>query len=256
LSLIDEVVVFGVLVVLPLALGGAWWRWGIAGVATVAALELDRGAVAAALVVPWLVVAGSRVLAGVQAAGPLLFWTRADVVRVIAGVYAAVAAAALVQSRSGVHLFGLREPIVELTAVHYTYAGTAALMLAGATTPGRWSNRAIACTAAAPPIVALGFVTGWAMPQVGGAALMAAGVWTTAALQLVEAAGHRPVQRGLLSLSGLAIWAPMVLAVGWAAGQHWDVPYLAIHDMARLHGVPNAIGFCLAGLIARQEVLA
>ena len=113
MSLIDEVVVFGVLVVLPLALGGAWWRWGIAGVATVAALELDRGAVAAALVVPWLVVAGSRVLAGVQAAGPLLFWTRADVVRVLAGVYAAVAAAALVQSRSGVHLFGLREPIVD-----------------------------------------------------------------------------------------------------------------------------------------------
>jgi hypothetical protein len=116
---------------------------------------------------------------------------------------------------------------------------------------GRW---AVVCTAVAPPIVALGFVTEEAVPQVGGAVLLTVGVWLTAAGELREALGrHGPrVRRLLLAVSGIAIWAPMVLAVAWAAGQHWDVPFLSIPDMARLHGLPNALGFVVAGLLARR----
>ncbi len=57
----------------------------------------------------------------------------------------------------------------------------------------------------------------------------------------------------LLAISGLAIWVPMVLAVAWAAGQHWDVPVLSIDDMVQAHGVPNALAFVLCGLLARRR---
>jgi hypothetical protein len=57
-------------------------------------------------------------------------------------------------------------------------------------------------------------------------------------------------RRLLLAVSGLAVWAPMALAVAWAAGQHWDVPALSIPAMVRWHGLPNAVGFVVAGLLA------
>jgi uncharacterized protein (UPF0548 family) len=155
-----------------------------------------------------------------------------------------------VVSRLGSTPLGQREPIIELTAVHYLYAGSAALVLAG------WTGRLlpVVLTATAPPIVALGFVTGAAIAQVGGAVLMALGVWTTATLQLGEALGstRRFGQRVLLAVSGLSVWAPMVLAIAWAAGQHWDIPILSIPDMARTHGAANAAGFVLCGLLARR----
>jgi hypothetical protein len=90
---------------------------------------------------------------------------------------------------------GIHEPIVALTAVHFTYVGVAALMLADAALArrrgrvdrvvGRWG---LALTAAAPPVVAAGFVTGSALPQIGGAVLVSLGVFCTATLELQVAA--------------------------------------------------------------------
>jgi hypothetical protein len=115
----------------------------------------------------------------------------------------------------------------------------------------------VVLTAAAPPVVAAGFVTGAAAPQVGGAVLMALGVGATAAAELIEAvaaaAGREPGRALLLAVSGLAVWAPMALAVAWAAGQHWAVPALSVPDMARTHGLANALAFTVCGLVARRE---
>jgi hypothetical protein len=156
---------------------------------------------------------------------------------------------------------GIREPIVELTAVHFTYVGGGALILALAafnTSPAGLRRRVgalgLALVASAPPVVALGFATGMAVPQVGGAVLMTVGVYCTAALQVIGAVGRRRtvMERGLLAISGLAVWVPMALAVAWAAGQHWDVPLLSVPDMVRTHGAANALGFVLCGLVARR----
>ena len=49
---------------------------------------------------------------------------------------------------------------------------------------------------------------------------------------------------------GVAIWIPMVLAVAWAAGQHWDIPALSIPAMERTHGLANSLAFVLGGLLA------
>jgi hypothetical protein len=126
----------------------------------------------------------------------------------------------------------------------------------------RTADVALAAMIVAPPIVALGFVTGAALPQVGGAALLAAGVLATAFVTGVDArrrATDGPT-RVLLAVSALAPIAPMVLAVAWAAAQHWVVPALGIPSMARIHGTLNLVGFVGCGLIgygrlrARAEV--
>ncbi|HUP86802.1 MAG TPA: YndJ family transporter [Acidimicrobiales bacterium] len=248
--LIDAAVVLGLAVVAPLALG-RWRRWALAAGLAALALTLPRGAAAG------LVAAGPAAIAAlglhrqIAAAEPIKYWCRDDIVRVLAGTWALVATGALVASRSGLTLFGIGEPIVELTAVHYLFAGVGALTLAGTTR----STVAVTITAAAPPVVAIGFVTAWAAPQVGGAVLMAIGVFVIAALELRAAIADRRSpwsRRALLAISGLAVWAPMFFAVAWAAGQHWNVPALSVPAMVRWHGAPNAIGFVIAGLAAAR----
>jgi hypothetical protein len=259
LSLIDLLVLLGISVVLPLAIGGRLWWWRAAAMAVLVGFVMPTG-LAGALVAPFLLVAATRLFDRIREVGVPACWRIGDTVDVVAAVYALVAAGALMLSRSGVALFGVYEPIVELTAVHYTFAGSAALVLASATlrdARGAWrrpSQLAVVFTAAAPPIVALGFVTGAALPQVGGAVVMTLGVWLTASLQLRAVIGRRASEATvLLAISGLAIWVPMILAVAWAAGQHWRVPMLSIPDMERTHGVANALAFTLCGLLGRRR---
>jgi hypothetical protein len=251
-TLIDLFVLAGVGVVLPLAMPSRGWWTAFAAAAV--ALALPDGWVAATFVLPWLTVA---------AVSAVRSWRRS--MDALVAAYAVVAAGALSLSRLGWELFGIGEPIVELTAVHFTYAGCGALTLArcnlaawsrsrtqsGPTWPGALAWGSVAATAVAPPVVALGFVTGTAMPQVGGAVLMSVGVGATSLLQL--RAAQDPVcsttVRLLLGASGLAAWVPMVLAVGWAVAQHVDVPALSIDDMVRVHGTLNGLGFVVCGLV-------
>jgi hypothetical protein len=258
LTLVDLVVLLGVSVVLPLALPNRW-RWAAATVGVLLALQSDVGTMAAAFTLPWM---GAAIWAGWPHLRTLTRTPRtlADAASLLAAAYALVAAVAFASSRLGYSLFGVGEPVVELTAVHYTYAGTAALVLASqflGSITGRWrrvAQVATGATAVAPVIVALGFVTHRAIPQVGGAVLMTIGVWLTATLELHTAIDpDQPAAVRILSaISGVAIWIPMVLAVAWASGQHWDVPALSIPDMERTHGLANALAFVLCGLVAAR----
>lgn len=268
LSLIDLVALFGVAVVLPLSLGGRAWWWVAAAGGALASFLVPTGTAGAGLLVAPVVLATAATAGATLEASRPGARSRRDgrprltdrAAAVLASVYAVVAAGALTQSRLGLTLAGLGEPIVELTAVHYIFAGTAALTLARLTladAPGRWQGASVAAvvlTAAAPPVVAAGFVARSAVAQVGGAVLMTLGVWLTATLHVRAAVGgHRgPAQSSLLAVSGLAVWAPMALAVAWAAGQHWRVPALSVDDMARTHGLANAFAFALCGLLARR----
>jgi hypothetical protein len=258
LTLIDYLLVLGIGIVLPSAIGGRRWWWSAAAASATVSLLMPRGPAAAALALPVAAASAATLVAALRAGTPRL--SVACIVGRLAPFYALVAATALALSRLGVQLFGFREPLVELTAIHYIYAGAAALVLAKAAHDrAGWSGRlagraAVALTAVAPPTVALGFVLAHPLPQVGGAVLMAAGVWLTATLELADALDCRVpgLARALLAVSGVAILVPMVLAVGWAAGQYWDVPVLSIPDMARTHGVVNALGFTLCGLAGRH----
>lgn len=255
IMLIPAVVLIGVAAVLPLSLGHPR-RWVAAAGAVAIALALPVGPAAAAVASMWLAVALlglMELLPSLREAGWRMVRAEAALARTAASGFAAVAAVAFIASRGGVTLFGIGEPIVQLTAVHFVYAGVGAVVLAGAVTPsGRAGRVALLMTVAAPPVVATGFLLQHPVPQVGGAVLMSVGVLSTAALQLREAAaGHAP-QRWLLVVSGLAPWVPMGLAVAWASSLYWDVPALSIPDMARTHGVMNVV-FVLAGLVARRR---
>jgi hypothetical protein len=249
-NVIHAAVVLGLAGVVPLALRESVARWAAAAAAVAVSFLLPSGPVAALLVVPAAAAAAHLGWRAARTVEPLILWRLHDVVRLFATGYTLVAVGALLVSRAGLTPMGQREPIIELTTVHYLYAGVAALVLAGAT--GRAA--AVALTAVAPPIVAIGFLTGAALPQVGGAVLMTLGVWITGTLELRAALASDlpPVARVLLAVSGVAIWVPMVVAVAWAAGQHWSIPILSIPDMARTHGVANAIGFVACGLLAER----
>ena len=256
MSLIDALVVVGIGIVLPLALGGRYWWWATSAAGTAAAFLLASGVIAALLIAPALVaiaVVGINRLRARE--DSRLEWVLAG----LPTVYALVGVLSLMQSRAGLDFARVGEPIVELTAVHYIYAGCGALVLAlaaRAASPGwpRLGWIAVLLTAAAPPVVAFGFLARDPWAQTGGAVLISLGVWSTAALQIREALAENAPKttRLLLAASGLAVIAPMVLAISWAAGQHWDVPALSIPAMVRLHGIPNALGFTLAGLLARR----
>ena len=252
-DLVHAVVLVGVVVVLPLVFGG-FRRWCLVGVAVATSFLLPVGPGSAAVASAWLALAVGTALQR---------WTVRDVPRpmvdLLAAGFGVVAASAFLLSRAGVTLFGIGEPIVELTAVHFTYAGVGAVTLAGAVATRRLGNLALLATASAPPIVAVGFVLAHPLPQVGGAVLMSAGVLLVAVLQLRDAAVGSAVgstvgtggRRVLLALSGLAPWVPMVLAVAWASSLYWDVPALSVPEMARTHGVMNVV-FVVAGLLARR----
>lgn len=246
--LIDCAVVVGVGVVAPLSLAvdrRDVLRWLVAAAAVGGGLTMSGAAdpvtqaLLPLLALPAAALALQSLRRSLRHGGPT----------VLAAAWAAVAIGAIVVSTLGGSLLGHEEPIVRLTAVHYLFAGTGALTLAAAT----GSTIALRCTAAGPPVVALGFASGSALPQVGGAVLMAIGVLATAVRHLRRAAGPGPASRRvLLAASGIAVWAPMVLAVAWAAGQHWDVPSLSVPAMVPWHGAPNAVGFVICGLLASR----
>lgn len=233
LGLIDVIVVVGVAVVLPMALGGPATRWRFAGAGVAVALAAPTGWGSAVFVLPFVVVA----LAAVT--GP-----RGD----LATIYALVAATGLFVSRLRFDPFGFGEPIGELAGVHFVYAGAAALSFA------RGMRVTQVITATAPPIVAIGFFSGAAVPQIGGAVLMTIAVWSIGARHARVALdrAERASARLFLGVSAVCITAPMVLAMSWAAGEHFPVPALSIPDMVRAHGIANAFGFTLCGLIGRR----
>lgn len=244
--LVNAVVLVGFAVVAPLAFGRPYRGWVLAAGSLAVGLCAAPGFAAVAAVPAAVAVAGA--------------WRdRGHLVNRLALLWAAVAVGAIAASLGGISLVGVGEPIVKLTAVHYLYAGVGALVIAhrlrGATRFARVELVAVVATATAPPVVALGFVTRLPLPQVGGAVLMTVGVWATALLLGSTATDRHGLDRGLAAIAAGATWVPMVLAVAWAASDHWlGVPALSIPEMARFHGVVNAVGFVIAGLIATRPL--
>ena len=220
-----------------------------------AALLLDRGAVAALLVVPWLVLAGLLASAAVRVwwSGPRRV-TRLPPVAALG--YLTVGAAWLFADRAGIEPLGFSPPFVALTAVHFHHAGFVAttILAAGMSSGGRLAAAATALVVVAPPVVALGFVAVPALLVVG-AVLLTAGLWLFAGQVMLQRPGGRSGR--LLLVAALAVVVPMALAVHWATGAAtgWFQP-LAVPTMAMTHGVLQAFGFGLFGLLGRRAAVA
>ena len=259
LTLVDAMLLVAVLCVVPLAvrLVPPWSPRHApaalaAGLPVVPALLLEQGVLAAALCLPWF----AATVAGSVLAATWWWRTRpgwAAGAWVVAAAYLAVGAAWVVADRLALAPAGVMAPFVQLTAIHFHHAGFGAAVLAACTwraRPSRGSGVALALVVAGPPVVATGFLL-HGLLQVVGAALLAVGLWVLA-WQVVVAglAGQvTGTSRVLLTVSALATLAPMVLAVQWASGSAFGTPALGIPAMARWHGIANAVGFVLLGVV-------
>lgn len=264
------------LVLVPLALPlagpvGVGWptvavRWAVrlqpwgALLATLSFL-LPASLLAAGLAAGWLLVAGLVALAG---AGRLLTASgrpgAADGVRAAGMLLLPVGAAWLCFARLDIAPLGFGNPIALLTAVHFHYTGFVAPVIAGQV--GQWlaarHHRAqplftwlAAGLIAGTPVVAVGFTVGSVSIQLAGALILALSLWGLAALILgavVPVLASR-LAGGLLVVAALAVSVAMLLAVGYAAQPLAGFLGLSIPLMAATHGVLNALGFGLCGLL-------
>ena len=230
----------------------------------VVALWLPPGRPAAGLACAWMVVCLSMTLAAVIDLSSLArsqpnSSTRSTMQRItvaVAQLDLSVGGAWLVASRLGLRPMGIQEPIGLLTAVHFHYAGFATAMIAAAMLrfasqrqQHQWLPWLVAVVIGMPFVVALGFVIS---PQLklGAASLFSASV---AGLAVVLRSCARRLQsrtaRVLFYVASASVFAGMVLSTAYAVADFRGSDVLPIPQMARTHGILNAVGFCLPGLL-------
>ena len=169
-----------------------------------------------------------------------------------------VAAAWLVAFRGG-NDFGYSPTITELTAVHFHYAGFAAVMMSAlvlnALTMASARMRRVAAGAGllvlfGTPLTATGVATGTAELTVIGPVVLATGILTMSALTaFVVAPRMRSRGRWPLTLSAAGVVIPMFLGVDYAAARVLPIPALDLQTMALIHGDLNALVFALLGFV-------
>ena len=267
MGLTEALLGLGILFLIPAALQlhpdfDKSWSWAVTGTALLAGFSLQDVALPnrVAVATPWVVVA--LVLAAVAG----WRWVRHDrsleaIVWPASLAYLLVGAVWLLLHALRVEPVGVKPPFVLLTALHFHYAGFTATLLAALVrrhaanaSPGL-SAAMIAAVVTAPPIVALGF-TFVGVLQVIGAAVLTAGLFALSWLTLrhvVPDVTDR-LARVLLVVSALAVLVPMLLALQWAVGWNYGTPALSIPAMARTHGVVNAVGFALCGVLGWRRL--
>lgn len=254
----------GVMLIVPLGVATrtAWWALPC-GIPLLIALRLPRGLLAGALAMPWLLLTLALALGGglrlLRRGGQEPSERCIDaghVLVLVGGVWALL-------DRLGAQPLGYDLLLVQLTAVHFHFAGFALPLLAGMLgrdRPGgtpRWISIGIL---AGIPLVAGGLVisqlTGWTAAEWLPSWLLAV-VGMGVALGQIRDARQHPVPRALLLvLSGASLLVGMVMAGAWGLSRAWALPWPTMIDMFTLHGLLNAVGFSLLGLLARHQATA
>jgi len=230
----------------------------------VAALCLPPGRPAGGLACAWMVVCLSVTIAAIIDLSSLAKsrpdrGTRSIIHRItlaVAQVDLGVGGAWLVASRLGLRPMEIQEPIGLLTAVHFHYAGFATAMIAtgmlqfaAQRQERRWLPWLVAVVIGMPFVVAAGFVIS---PQLklGAAAVFSAAV---AGLAVVLRSCAKRLESGtarvLFHVASVTVFAGMVLSTAYAVADFRGSDVLPIPQMARTHGILNAVGFCLPGLL-------
>ena len=261
-GLVGVLVALGMVVVVPVGLrllrtpGLDALRpvWPLLALPAAAGLLLPRGPIAVALVAPYAALCAVATACGLRRA-----WrARTGPVRELTALTAtgslSVAAVSLVAERAGVELLGFPLAVHGLTVAHFHFAGFAAALLAGLTAaavPGRWSALGAVAVPLGTAVVAVGHFTGrWT--ELAGAVVLLAGLLATswsAGRHAVRALPDR-VARILLRTAALVTPVSMLLAVHFALGRAAGLPHLSIPETAATHGVLNALGVGLCGLLA------
>ena len=261
-GLVGVLVTLGMVVVAPLGLSllrtpglvrlRRAWPW--LGIAAGGALLLPRGPLAVLLVMPYAAACAAVTLCGLRRAVGSRTWSTRELTALTAAGSLSVAALSLVAERAGVTLLGFSLAVHGLTVAHFHFAGFAAALLAGLTAaavPGRLAHLGAIAVPLGTAIVAAGHFTGrWT--ELGGAVVLTVGLTATSwvAGRHVRRRLVDPTSRALLLVASLATPATMALAVWFALGRASGIPHLSIADTAATHGVVNAVGVGLCGLLA------
>ena len=196
----------------------------------------------------------------------------------------AVGGAWFVASRFGMRPLGIQEPIGLLTAVHFHYAGFATAMIASAMvanpivgcptsrrfcekwesahwmiasptlrlSPDRalWLRRTAILVAVLPLVVAAGFVIS-PLLKMSAAVLFSFSVAVLAIFMWkLSGAMQDSTARVLARISATTVLGGMFLSATYAVSDFLGSDALTIPRMATIHGMLNAFGFCLLGLLA------
>jgi hypothetical protein len=159
-----------------------------------------------------------------------------------------IAALALVAERASYELFGFNLTVLSLTVAHFHFAGFAAALLAYLAADGLAAVSVPLGTA----IVLLGFFLGDAV-ELAGALVLTTGMWLVGWNLWKRSRRADRTTAILLVVSGSVLVLTMVLAVSWALGHVVDTPYLPLEWMVATHGVANAVGFALCGVLAMRR---
>jgi hypothetical protein len=274
IALITQLLLLAVLVFVPLALGLATPGGAVGGarllglaertqpiaaVATAAAFLLPSGVLPGILTISWLIFAAITAASGMLR---LVDRRMHDLPELCIGVgllLLPVGGFWLVMARFGLRPLGFGHTIVLLTAVHFHYAGFALLTLTGlvgrrlrlGAPAARGTFRLVARgIVAGVPLVALGITFSREL-EITAVLLLVASVLGLAILTLVAVVPllKRRIARVLLACSALSSVATMLLAAVYALGSIVGLA-LTIPEMVLAHGMVNAFGLVLCGLLA------
>ena len=229
-----------------------------AGVVAAGAFLVEQGTVSGVLTAPWLLVAGLVSISALVQFLKVRSFQPIDMMRMAACAYLTFGAGWLVLSRLGIRPLDFSNAVVELTAVHFHFAGFAAPLIAAAAVSWQKArSRSVAALStaglgavAAMPVIALGTTYSTVLAAAGsvllGVSLILVAVVTLFAIVPSMQAG---IPRVLLFASSASVLAGMLLGMQYALGQWLGTPALDIRWMARVHGTLNALGFSLGGLL-------
>ena len=273
LTLVDLLLLLAVVVIVPLGLrllpfAGQRSRQllrlatavqPLGAAAAVVSFLLPTGWTAGAIALLWLLTCAIASLAGLVDLIERRSIRPAALVPAAAAGFLSVGAGWLVISRAGLQPQGFSHEIVELTAVHFHYAGFAATLMAGLLMVALRDRGWLAGYAAGAgmlivlgvPTTAAGIVTGSGALTVAGPVLLGLGVLSNAGLTAFAIAPRlRPTMgRWLLWISAAGVLVPMLLGVDYALSRVMPIPALDLRAMALIHGDLNALVFSLCGLL-------
>lgn len=269
IGLIEKLFLFAPMVIVPLGLALArpqnllerfvGYLQPAGGMLVVASFFAPRGNLAAALVCPWAILTGVAALAGLVRIWQGAFRRVDELCIAVALMMLPVGGVGLVQSRLGLSPLGYREPVVLLVAVHFHYAAFVSPLLAGAAIrrvkcEGGRAKQLIPVVAAGAiagsPILAAGYVLFMPWIRFVGATLLVVGLFALSLLTLMNLRTVRPrLAQVLLAISAGSVLVAMIYAAVYALADFHGEVWVAIPQMARTHGVINALGFSLSGLL-------
>jgi hypothetical protein len=189
----------------------------------------------------------------------ILRTTRSTFHRVIVSIAQldlAVGGAWFVASRLGMRPMGIQEPIGLLTAVHFHYAGFATAIIAAAMLrfveqrrERTWLKWLVAVAVGMPLVVAVGFVISPLLKMAAGVVFSLSVAGLAVVLRSCTKRLESGTGRVLFHVASVSVFAGMVLSSAYALADFRGSDVLPIPQMARTHGILNAVGFCLPALL-------